>query len=68
MPSEKAIDLRSNDTLLNPFGTADDKEINTYQEQIDQRNPTLQEILTKNSITTDLDRKLSDSINTDYLD
>jgi len=68
MPSEKAIDLRSNDTLLNPFGTADDKEINKYQEQIDQRNPTLQEILTKNSITTDLDRKLSDSINTDYLD
>ena len=68
MPSEKAIDLRSNDTLLSPFGTADDKEINTYQEQIDKRNPTLQEILTKNSITTDLDRKLSDSINTDYLD
>ena len=57
-----------NDTLLNPFGTADYKEADKYQEQIDQRNPTLQEILTKNSNTTDLDRLLTDSINTDYLD
>jgi|TARA_R110000824_G_scaffold374797_1_gene565422 hypothetical protein len=68
MPSEKAIDLRNNDTLLNPFGTVDYKEADKYQEQVDQRNPTLQEILTKNSNTTDLDRRLTDSINTDYLD
>ena len=57
-----------NDTLLNPFGIADYKEVDKYQEQVDQRNPTLQEILTKNSNTTDLDRRLTDSINTDYLD
>jgi hypothetical protein len=68
MPRKKVIVLRNNDTLLNPFGTVDYKEDDKYQEQVDQRNPTLQEILTNNSRTTDLDRKLSDSINTDYFD
>ena len=57
-----------NDTLLNPFGDKDYKEPDKYQEQVDKRNPTLQEVLQKQKEDTEASRLLTDAINTDYLD
>ena len=57
-----------NDTLLNPFGDKDYTEADKYQEQVDKRNPTLQEVLQKQKEDTEASRLLTDAINTDYLD
>ena len=57
-----------NDTLLNPFWDKDYTKADKYQEQVDKRNPTLQEVLQQQREDTEASRLLTDAINTDYLD
>lgn len=57
-----------NDTFLNPFGDKDYTTADKYQEQVDNHNPTLQEVLQSQKDSTEASRLLTDAINTDYLD